>query len=348
MYTFACKKIHKIFSFSVLSVYQLTKQYQESSPTGLQPVSFELVEGQTLGIVGESGSGKTTLLRLVGGLLEPDAGTILLDDQPVTGPAHNLVPGHPDIKMVFQDFALAPKLTVYDNVARILRAYSPDYRRIRTEELLHRFLLTGLARQYPATLSGGEKQRVALARAIAEEPRVLLMDEPFSQVDAPTKYHLLRETGALLAETASTTLFVTHDVRDALALSDRILVLRQGKVVQIGSPQQIYEQPATPYVARLGKCNILPVSVLRSLLPDFSSDGTVGIRPEHIHRTTEGKGLLATVVRNAYQGGYYEATVRLGEHTLLLYHPQPLEAGKEILIDVETERVMRFEDKISQ
>ena len=253
MYTFARKKIHKIFSFSVLSVHQLTKQYHNATSAGLQPVSFELAEGQTLGIVGESGSGKTTLLRLIGGLLEPDGGTILLDQQPVTGPAHNLVPGHPDIKMVFQDFALAPKLRVYDNIARILRAYPPDYRRARTEELLRRFLLTDLARQYPATLSGGEKQRVALARAIAEEPRVLLMDEPFSQVDASMKYQLLREIGVLLAETVSITLFVTHDVRDALALSDRILVLRQGKVVQIGSPQQVYEQPVTPYVARLSK-----------------------------------------------------------------------------------------------
>ena len=348
MYTFAHKKIHKIFNFSVLSVHQLTKQYQESSPAGLQPVSFELAEGQTLGIVGESGSGKTTLLRLIGGLLEPDGGTILLDGQPVTGPAHNLVPGHTNIRMVFQDFALAPKLSVYDNVARTLRAYSPNYRRVRTEELLHRFLLTDLARQYPATLSGGEKQRVALARAIAEEPRVLLMDEPFSQVDAPTKYHLLRETGALLAETVSTTLFVTHEVRDALALSDRILVLRQGKVVQIGSPQQIYEQPATPYVARLGKCNILPVSILRSILPSLQANGTIGIRPEHIYRTTESSGLPVTVVRSAYQGGYYEVTVRLGEQAVWLYHPQSLAAGEEILIDVEAERVIRFEDKISQ
>lgn len=342
MYTFARKKIPKIFNFSVLSVHQLTKQYQGSPHAGLQPVSFELAEGQTLGIVGESGSGKTTLLRLIGGLLEPDGGTTFLDQQPVTGPAHNLVPGHPDIKMVFQNFALAPKLTVYDNIARTLRAYSSEYRRVRTEELLRRFLLTGLSRQYPATLSGGEKQRVALARAIAEEPRVLLMDEPFSQVDASMKYHLLREIGTLLAETQSTTLFVTHEVRDALALSDRILVLRQGKMVQIGSPQQIYEQPTTPYVAQLDKCNILSTAVLRPILPGLQATSTVGIRPEHIHRSTESTGLPVTVVRSAYQGGYYEVTVRLGEQDMLLYHPQLLAVGEEILINVDIERIIQF------
>ena len=332
----------------MLSVHQLTKQYQGFPSAGLQPVSFELAEGQTLGIVGESGSGKTTLLRLIGGLLEPDAGTILLDGQPVTGPAHNLVPGHPDIKMVFQDFGLAPNLTVYDNVARMLRAYSPDYRRVRTEELLRGFLLTNLARQYPATLSGGEKQRVALARAIAEEPRVLLMDEPFSQVDASMKYQLIHEIGVLLSETVSTTLFVTHDVRDALALSDQILVLRQGKMVQLGSPQQIYEQPTTPYVARLGKCNILSVSVLRSILPGPQTEGIVGIRPEHIHRSTESTGTPVTVVRSAYQGGYYEVTVRLGKQEVLLYHSQSLATGEEILIDMEVERIIWFEEEISQ
>ena len=310
-------------------------------------VAFEVQSKQICAIVGASGSGKTTLLRLVGGTLDAEQGKVLLSGQPVTGPAQNLVPGHSDIRTVFQDFALVPNLSVYHNIAHPLRAYRRDYREHRTQELIARFRLQGHEDQLPATLSGGEKQRVALARALAEEPTLLLLDEPFSQVDPPLKNQLMNEVIDILKEIAGTALFVTHDARDALAWSDQIVVLRRGEVVQQGSPPQIYEQPTDSYVAQLmGECSLVPVKKFRQWFPQYPLQATkwVGIRPEHVSLSSDTEqGIRGRVMRCNYRGAYYELLVRLDEDThLTVHHPENISPNALVILAIKAENAIQF------
>ena len=331
---------------ALLRIKQLSHHYPEKSAIDtLHRISFLVEAGQICAVVGASGSGKTTLLQLISGRLDPTKGAIRLSDQKVTGPAYNLVPGHPDIRTVFQDFALSPNLNVYQNIAHVLRAYRRDYREERTRELIERFHLTGREEQLPATLSGGEKQRVALARALAEEPALLLMDEPFSQVDPPLKRCLLHEIVAILHETSGTALFVTHDAPDALALADHMIVLEAGKLVQQGTPQRVYERPVSPYVAQLvGECSVVDTATFQQWYPTFGADGAthVGIRPEHVHLASNGEGIPGTVKRSSYQGAYYEVLLSVGEQTVIAHSRQAGALDTTVACRIATKRVIRF------
>ena len=336
---------------SFLRLHQLSYRYEEAASDTVSPINLSIAAGEIAAIVGESGSGKTTLLQLIGGKLEPTNGRIWLEDEPVTGPAYNLVPGHPAIRTVFQDFSLSPNLSVYQNIAHVLRAYRSDYREARTHELIERFRLSGRETQLPATLSGGEKQRVALARALAEEPTLLLMDEPFSQVDFPLKRHLIHEITDFLRQTGGTALFVTHDARDALALADQIIVLQHGKIVQQGTPPQVYEQPVSPYVAQLtGDCCVIAMAVWHRWFPDFAaSDATqIGIRPEWVRwLADEEEGIRGKVIRSTYRGAYYELTIRAEEATLIAHSSEEIAADTPVVVGLEAERAIRFADPSS-
>ena len=333
---------------ALLQVDQLTHRYDPAlSSYTIRSVTFSVPSGQTCAIVGASGSGKTTLLRLVSGTLDAEQGAILLSGQAVTGPAQNLVPGHPDIRTVFQDFSLVPNLSVYHNIAHPMRAYRRDYREHRTQELIARFRLQGHEDQLPATLSGGEKQRVALARALAEEPLLLLLDEPFSQVDPPLKNHLMNEVIDILKEIAGTALFVTHDARDALAWSDQIVVLRRGKVMQQGTPPQIYEQPADSYVAQLmGDCSLVPIADFCRWFPRYPAHQTkwVGIRPEHVSLVPDTEpGITGRVMRCNYRGAYYELSVRLDKNIhLIVHHPENISPDALVTLAISTDTAIQF------
>ena len=330
----------------LLRVRHLTHRYEEEGIDILRQVSFSVESGAICAIVGESGSGKTTLLQLIGGKLDPLEGTLWLSGEPITGPSYNLVPGHPEIRTVFQNFALSPNLSVYRNIAHVLRAYRRDYREERTRELIERFHLAGREQQLPATLSGGEKQRVALARALAEEPTLLLMDEPFSQIDPPLKRRLMHEVVAILRETSGTALFVTHDAHDALALADQMVVLRKGEMVQQAPPQQVYEQPVSPYVAQMvGECRVVDVAVFQRWYPTFAAEGAtqVGIRPEHVRWSSIDEGPQGVVKRSSYRGAYYQVVVQTAEQAELIAHSdQPLSIGKAVALSVNTKAVIRF------
>ena len=333
---------------ALLQIDRLTHRYDKAlSSYTIRSVTFSVPSGQICAIVGASGSGKSTLLRLVSGILDAEQGTVLLSRQPVTGPSRNLVPGHPDIRTVFQDFALEPNLSVYHNIAHPMRAYRRDYREHRTQELIARFRLQGHEDQLPATLSGGEKQRVALARALAEEPTLLLLDEPFSQVDPPLKTQLMNEVIDTLKEIAGTALFVTHDAQDALAWSDQIMVLRRGEVVQQGSPPQIYEQPTDSYVAQLmGECSLVPVKKFRQWFPHYPLQATkwVGIRPEHVSLLSDTEqGIRGRVMRCNYRGAYYELLVRLDEDIrLVVYHPEKIDPDEVVTLTINTDTAIQF------
>jgi iron(III) transport system ATP-binding protein len=266
---------------SVLSLKGVTKHYARNSRAALEELSLDIQEGEILSVTGESGSGKTTLLRLIAGLEVPDAGTITVGAQTVCAPGMApLPPEKRGVGMVFQNYALFPHLTVRDNV---LYGLSRKKSRAEREEILARVLsLTGLpemGKRYPHELSGGQQQRVALARALAPHPPVILLDEPFSNLDASLRQQLREEVGRILRAARTTALLVTHDTRDALAVSDRIAVLRDGRLQQVGTPREIYHAPANEATATLfGSMNFLPAGVLGRAM----EAGPVWIRPEHL------------------------------------------------------------------
>ncbi len=278
----------------------------------LHPVSFTLEAGQLLAIVGASGSGKTTLLQLIAGLLEPETGQLVLNGEKITGPSRNLVPGHPAIKLVFQHFGLSPKINVYQNIAYLLKAYPPSEKQAKVQALLRLCQLEGLEKRMPQALSGGEKQRLASARALADDPLLLLLDEPFSNLDTMLKKQLKKDITNILKQTDTTAILVTHDMQDALSVADQIAVMQHGRFVQTGTPRQMYENPATPYVAELfGTCNFLETAQLSRILPEAVGNGKMAcLRAEHIHLSQE-KGLSGHIVKVLFMGAFAEVTVRI-------------------------------------
>ncbi|MCX7844837.1 MAG: ABC transporter ATP-binding protein [Candidatus Bipolaricaulota bacterium] len=226
-------------------------------------VSFAVEAGEILVLLGPSGCGKTTVLRCVAGLEQPEAGDIRLDGRSLLG----LPPERRDVGMVFQNYALFPHLSVAANVAYGLRhgrrRLPRRERQARVAELLALVGLSGYERRRPHELSEGQKQRVALARALAVEPKVLLLDEPLSALDAALRQELRRELRHLLKGKGITAVYVTHDQEEALVLGDRVAVMREGRLEQVDVPQALYERPRTPFVAQfLGRANLWPARVL--------------------------------------------------------------------------------------
>lgn len=259
----------------------------------LKSINLDIDDGCFFTLLGPSGCGKTTLLRLLAGFAQPELGQIRFGDDDVT----RQVPHKRNIGMVFQDYALFPDKTVFDNVAYGLRARgvaAGDIRR-RVQEYLDRVDLNGLGDRSPAQLSGGQRQRVALARALVIAPRVLLMDEPLSNLDAKLRVQMRDFIRDLQHSSKITTVFVTHDQEEALALSDRIAVMRNGRIEQVGSPQEIYAAPQTAYVADfVGAANLLPAKVVSGTNRSKASGGRVvcDVLGREITGLNSGKGSL--------------------------------------------------------
>jgi iron(III) transport system ATP-binding protein len=226
----------------------------------LRGVDVSVAAGATLALLGPSGCGKTTLLRIIAGLERPDDGTVVVGDRVLTSPESMVAPERRRVGMVFQDWALFPHLSVARNVGfglpRPERKVSP-----RIDEALELVGLSGLGDRMPSTLSGGQQQRVALARAIAPRPSVLLLDEPFSNLDASLRSQVRTEIHQLLVGLGITTVFVTHDQDEAFVLGDRVAVLAEGEVVQVGPPAELYRRPATRWLASfVGDANLVPAT----------------------------------------------------------------------------------------
>ena len=236
-----------------ISVRNLTKRF--GSFTALNDVSLEVPSGSLLALLGPSGSGKTTLLRIIAGLDQADSGSILYQDEDIT----RMAAREREVGFVFQHYALFRHMTVFENVAfgmRVRNAPQPEVQD-RVRKLLHLVRLEGLERRYPAELSGGQRQRVALARALAVQPRLLLLDEPFGALDAKVRQELRQWLRKLHDEMHVTTIFVTHDQEEAFEVADQVVVMRQGNIEQVGSPQDVFDHPATPFVMDfLGHVNV--------------------------------------------------------------------------------------------
>jgi len=216
----------------------------------LHNVSFELEPGEIVCLLGPSGCGKTTLLRIAAGIERPQSGRVLIDGIEVAGPSAFVPPERRGIGLMFQDFALFPHLTILDNVAFGLGSLKRAEARSEAEKALGRVGLANYASAYPHALSGGEQQRVALARAIVPRPQVMLMDEPFSGLDQRLRESVRTETLALLKETRATSMLVTHDSVEAMEMADRILLMRQGRLIQSGTPRDLYQHPIDAQAAR--------------------------------------------------------------------------------------------------
>ncbi|MFV0278303.1 MAG: ABC transporter ATP-binding protein [Parahaliea sp.] len=245
---------------SQLALQQVTITY--GSVTVVSDLSLTLSAGEIGCLLGPSGCGKTTLLRSIAGFEPVATGCITLRDQTISEPGRQLPPEQRRVGMVFQDFALFPHLDVARNIAFGLGALAKAERRQRVEEMLELVALADYARAYPHELSGGQQQRVALARALAPAPEILLLDEPFSSLDAELREQLAGEVRKLLKRNGVTAILVTHDQHEAFAMADRIALLHRGRVAQLDTPYNLYHSPANEFVAEfIGQGNILSVSV---------------------------------------------------------------------------------------
>jgi iron(III) transport system ATP-binding protein len=274
--------------------------------------SLQVEHGAIVALVGPSGSGKTTLLRLIAGFEVPDAGRVSIGGREVAGPRAWVEPEARRVGMVFQHGALFPHLTVGANAC--FGAARPE----RGAECLDLVRLGGRAKAYPHELSGGERQRVALARALAADPEIVLLDEPFAALDAGLRQQLREEVAGILREAGTSALLVTHDQAEALSLADTVAVMRDGRVEQVGSPQEVYERPGSRWIAEfLGDVDVLPGEAVSGVVqcalgrfpagPDIDVDGAVEIviRPESVgvgYRSGHGKGADAVVRQRTFYG----------------------------------------------
>jgi putative spermidine/putrescine transport system ATP-binding protein len=335
----------------------LSRRY--GSVVALDSFDLTVQAGELIALLGPSGCGKTTTLRLLAGLEDADAGQITVGGKDIT----RLPASKRDMGMVFQAYSLFPHMTVRQNVAfgLRLRRVSPAERDRRALEMLELVGLSTQADRYPHQISGGQQQRVALARALAIEPQVLLLDEPLSALDAKVRAQLRDQIRRIQLEVGITTLFVTHDQEEALAIADRVGVMREGKLEQLAPPTDVYSRPATPFVAEfVGLTNRLAgtvsggsVSVRGRDLPLVDTSTPAGpvtalVRPEAVTLASDSSGesgpLVGTVIASTFLGATSRVTVDLGDTTILAQlatsDATALPAGSRVALTIRPDPVL--------
>ena len=321
-----------------LHIQQVTKTFNKTQ--ALKEINLDIRDSEFVAILGPSGCGKTTLLRIVGGFIEPTSGIVRLNDQIYSGQGHMVPVEKRDLGMVFQSFALWPHMTVRQHVEFPLK--SPRHKSMSSEEkeaaIEQAISCTGLKpyeNRLPGELSGGQRQRVALARAIVGKPSILLMDEPLSALDAELKIEMRREIQNIHKLTGATILYVTHDQSEALAMADRIIIMKDGAVEQIGTPREIYMAPQTVFAATfVSRCNLLKGSwhgdsfrvnneniLLRNpMIPaEFRSKGLYPVRPEQLTIQPEGDGIPGIIANKQYNGREIHYSVQYRDEILTVY-----------------------------
>jgi spermidine/putrescine ABC transporter ATP-binding subunit len=322
----------------------------------VKKLNLEIKQGELVSFLGPSGCGKTTTLNMIAGFLEVDGGKIVVDGKPV----HLLPPNKREMGMVFQNYALFPHMTVFDNVAYglKLRKVNKDEIKSRVAEALGMVRLTGYETRYPKELSGGQQQRVSLARALVIKPKVLLLDEPLSNLDAKLRQEMREEIVEIQKKVGITTIFVTHDQEEALAISDRIAVMYQGRIEQLDTPVEIYNHPQTDFVSRfIGEVNQIQGQVVQTInekehLVSFggyeqvltgytAADGLIDfyIRPEKIQVSLEEReGLKVKVERKMFLGSKTRYILQTKDKHIIadisntVLNPDQVQEGKTVSI----------------
>lgn len=318
----------------LLVVNGVDKSYQKGAPV-VKNASLMIAYDEIVALLGPSGCGKTTLLRLIAGFDKPDSGSVLLSGKVLTSEDRFVEPQRRGVGFVFQDYALFPHMTALENVAFGLKDIAKHKRPVYAEEVLCRTGMGEFTGRYPAELSGGQQQRIALARAIAPKPSLVLLDEPFSNLDALLRKETRKEVRSIIKKAGMSALLVTHDQEEALSFADRIAVMNDGKIEQIGTPEEIYHRPKSEFVAQfLGQTNVFKARATNSdeiqtplgkMVLDRKADGDIlcSIRPEHltIERPAldEDSKLLGIVASREFKGHDITYQVEFGRTRYLVH-----------------------------
>ena len=306
----------------MLQVNNITFGYSKNK-TVLDNFNFTLQKGEHLCVMGESGCGKSTLLKAIYGLLDLQKGTIFWDENQVLGPEFHLVPGMDFFKYVAQDFDLMPYISVSENIKKFLSRFYPEESEARTQELLDVIEMKAFENTKVKNLSGGQKQRVAIARALANEPELILLDEPFGQIDNFKKNSLRRRLFKYLKDKNIACIVATHDKNDALSFADQLIIIRNNKILANNNPKEIYNNPTEKYIAALfDDVNEIVIDNKNHLL-----------YPHQI-KIVEKSDISATVLNSYFKGSYWLIEAEVENQIVFLNHFEELEKGKEINLKI--------------
>ena len=314
----------------ILEIKNITKAYDNGSPA-VEDVSFSIGQGEVVAIFGESGCGKSSLLKMISGFLEPDSGRVFINGNKLAYPSEILKKGDPDIEIVRQDYDLFPNHRVEEVLDYKLRKYPDDFIKERTDELLKLCGLDQYRKRIIKNLSGGQQQRVAIAQALANEPDVLLMDEPFNSLDGNRKRSLRKLTRSIVDTYQVSVVLVTHDAEDVFQLADQLIVMLDGKFVQKGKPMELYRNPVSNYVAELlGELNYL--------------GNSKGVRPEDV-LINEGNEEGTFIVSSEFIGGYYRYQIVKDDKTLIAYDTKKWETNLPVKVSFDQTNLVNIQSE---
>ncbi|QMU63129.1 MAG: ATP-binding cassette domain-containing protein [Flavobacteriaceae bacterium] len=307
----------------MLKINNISFRYNNQKKV-LDNMSFSLGVGQHLCIMGESGSGKSTLLKIIYGLLDVNSGELFWKDRQILGPAFHLVPGMEFFKYVAQDFDLMPYISVSENIGKFLSGFYPDEKKARTRALLEVIEMIEFADEKVKNLSGGQQQRIAIARALAKEPELVLLDEPFSQIDNFKKNSLRRKLFTYLKKKNISCIVATHDGHDALSFADQMIVIKEQKIIAIDTPLNLYQNPPEHYVAALfDDVNVLKIN------------GESVLLYPHQMKMTNSSNYKATVLKSYFKGFYWLIEAELQKQKVFFQHTAKVDENVTVYLNFE-------------